>query len=318
MHVLILALLGQNPAWPAADPDLLPSALARPEHQPADPSYAPGDCTGQLALYSFAPACAPALEGASGVSADRAWLVTTGRPEVTIALVGTGADWSDMETITRWRLNGAEIPLTDVNADGAVTVLDFTSATGTAAPTLDRVTDPRLVMRPDRGDANGNGVLDPQDLIQIFSDGIDDDGNGFDDDICGWDFVGDDNDPEASDDHGPDQARITLGVANNGQGGAGVCPRCTGTPIRAASTQIATATQVAKSVRYASGSGARVISVPVPLSNGGGPAPGFLLGAVDQAEREGALIVAGALNLSSIHQRSPWDARRVRACGGGG
>ena len=39
-------------------------------------------------------------------------------------------------------------------------------------------------------DLNQNGRLDPDDI-----NGIDDDGNGFVDDVVGWDFAGDDNDP---------------------------------------------------------------------------------------------------------------------------
>ena len=38
-------------------------------------------------------------------------------------------------------------------------------------------------------------MIDPQDLILAFSDGVDDDANGYVDDICGWDIQEDDNDP---------------------------------------------------------------------------------------------------------------------------
>src|SRR5205085_2318551 len=44
-------------------------------------------------------------------------------------------------------------------------------------------------------DVNGNGLTDPQDLIMLFSNGVDDDGNGYADDISGWDFFEFDNDP---------------------------------------------------------------------------------------------------------------------------
>lgn len=80
----------------------------------------------------------------------------------------------------------------DRNLDGAFTVLDFTTATGTTSPTIDRVIDDTLLARSDHGDKNGNGVLDAQDLIEIFANGIDEDANGFVDDIAGWDFADDD------------------------------------------------------------------------------------------------------------------------------
>ena len=41
-------------------------------------------------------------------------------------------------------------------------------------------------------------LLDASDLIYSFSDGVDDDGNGFADDIAGWDFFQNDNDPYTS------------------------------------------------------------------------------------------------------------------------
>ena len=41
---------------------------------------------------------------------------------------------------------------------------------------------------------NDNGVLDPV-TIALASDGVDDDGNGYIDDIGGWDFMWNDNDP---------------------------------------------------------------------------------------------------------------------------
>ena len=40
---------------------------------------------------------------------------------------------------------------------------------------------------PGTPDHNGNGYLDPEDLIVECSDGVDDDGNGYVDDVSGWD-----------------------------------------------------------------------------------------------------------------------------------
>ena len=59
------------------------------------------------------------------------------------------------------------------------------------------------------GDRNGNGMLDAGDLILNFSDGVDDDGNGYVDDIAGWDFMKDDNDPydDTRYGHGTGEAR---------------------------------------------------------------------------------------------------------------
>ena len=45
------------------------------------------------------------------------------------------------------------------------------------------------------GDSESDSILDGSDLIATFSDGTDADANGYVDDIAGWDFFDDDNDP---------------------------------------------------------------------------------------------------------------------------
>src|SRR3954469_15323216 len=69
----------------------------------------------------------------------------------------------------------------DANGDGVVTVTDYAC-------------DSRVDLGDSRR-AGPNGYLTPQDVIIAFSDGTDDDGNGYVDDIAGWDYLDDDNDP---------------------------------------------------------------------------------------------------------------------------
>jgi subtilisin family serine protease len=52
--------------------------------------------------------------------------------------------------------------------------------------------------------------------------GVDDDGNGYVDDIWGWDFVNDDNEPFDDKGHGTHVAGTIGGIGNNGKGVAGV------------------------------------------------------------------------------------------------
>ena len=58
-------------------------------------------------------------------------------------------------------------------------------------------------------------MLDPSDLIATFSDGTDADANGFIDDIAGWDFFWNDNDPydDVRFDHGNWEAELALSEA---------------------------------------------------------------------------------------------------------
>jgi hypothetical protein len=308
--VLFSVLPGQNPGWPASDPALPPEALARPENMPGDPEYPPRldrrvGCAGQLELYSFTATCTPAIARAerglgSGVAADRAWLLTTGDPRVTVAILDLGAPLSDPDLAGRWRLNEAEIPgAQDRDGDGVLTVRDFTSASATVAPAIDLVTDERLLARNDRGDANGNGLLDPEDLIRVFSDGTDADENGFVDDLAGWDFAGGDNDASAPIDSG--FARAIAAEANNGIGGIGVCPRCTIVPFRVSSNARAPAERAAQALLLAASLEARLIAFAVRPAYGGG----FLRAALDFAEKKGALAIVGpdadgGLELSSL------------------
>ena len=76
-------------------------------------------------------------------------------------------------------------------------------------------------------------MLDPQDILIAFSDGNDDDDNGYVDDIVGWDFLDNDNDPydDVQYGHGTGEARDSTAEADNG-GDLGTCPNCMVIPLR--------------------------------------------------------------------------------------
>lgn len=57
---------------------------------------------------------------------------------------------------------------------------------------------------------------------EIAGNGVDDDGNGYIDDIHGWDFNDDDNDPSDAGNHGTPAAGVIAAVGNNGTGVTGV------------------------------------------------------------------------------------------------
>ncbi|PNX45814.1 MAG: hypothetical protein BV456_13120 [Thermoplasmata archaeon M8B2D] len=67
---------------------------------------------------------------------------------------------------------------------------------------------------------------------EIPDNGIDDDGNGYIDDVRGWDFYYDDNDPLDENGHGTICAGIAAAVTNNGVGIAGVCWNCQIMPLK--------------------------------------------------------------------------------------
>lgn len=75
-------------------------------------------------------------------------------------------------------------------------------------------------------DINQNGVVDDGDF-----NGVDDDGNGYVDDLRGWDFYENDNDPMDDAGHGTSMASVAAATSDNGVGVAGVS-QCSVMPLR--------------------------------------------------------------------------------------
>jgi len=154
-------------------------------------------------------------------------------------------------------------------------------------------------------DINDNGIVDPSD----FND-IDDDGNGFVDDIRGWDFVDSnisafpgedgtvrDNDPMDFGGHGTHCSGIASAVTNNNEGIAGVCWNCSIMPIRAGFITHSERSEgelddIAAGIIYAADNGADVMS----NSWGSFDFSNLIKDAMDYAYSQGVVLVAGAGN----------------------
>lgn len=70
---------------------------------------------------------------------------------------------------------------------------------------------------------------------EIPDNNVDDDGNGYVDDVNGWDFFDNDNNANPSakkDNHGTNVAGIAAAVGFNGVGISGVCPSCSILPVK--------------------------------------------------------------------------------------
>lgn len=257
-------------SWPLP-PTAPPADYTNPSNWPSDPAFAQSYWE-----LSFTPTGVPLVAAeapyGTGVSLDRAWSVTRGHPSILIAVIGGGVQLGDPDLVNRWALSRAELPAPqdangmtapgqdphDRNGDGRFNIQDFTSVTGAALPVISTVVDPRLTSRPDKGDANGNGLLDPEDLLAAFADGIDQDANGNTDDVCGFDYGFGDADPEGNDGA---LAAILAAQANNGVGGVGACPECSILPVKVSSTEVADPMEVATALYRAVNAGARVIIV---------------------------------------------------------
>ncbi len=229
-------------------------------------------------------------------------------------MLDSGIKWNDPNAMTdlrfKVRLNTGELPKPqvtgpsvdttaaancngyvgtkyDANNDGVVDIRDYAC-------------DPRVsVTNHHEGPA---GVLTPQDLIVAFSDGTDADGNGFVDDIAGWDFLDNDNDPfdDVQYGHGTGEARDSSAEANNGQS-TGTCPNCTVVPLRVGDSFVADVNNFAQATLYATDNNVLVIQEALGTLNHS------TLGqkAIDYAYNHGVAVIASAADEAAQHHNWP-------------
>jgi subtilisin family serine protease len=133
-------------------------------------------------------------------------------------------------------------------------------------------------------DANGNSKA---------TNGLDDDGNGYIDDVHGWDFVNEDNNPHDDHYHGTHCAGTIGGVGNNGIGVAGVCWNVSMVGLKFLNASGSGATSDAVEAQlYANQIGCDITS----NSWGGGGYSQALKDAIDAGGAKGELFVAAAGN----------------------
>lgn len=258
------------------------------------------------------------VRGAHVADADprvaTAWEKTTGRPDVDIAVLDSGIEWNDRSQMTDLRdkvhLNRGELPVPnhrrstplmsgvdcstyrhtyDADGDGVFDLADYACDT--------RVSDTSPSYR-----AGPEGFLTPQDLIIAFSNGRDNDHNGYVDDIAGWDFMDNDNDPydDVHYGHGTHQAKYATAEADNG-GDVGACPNCMVTPIRVGNSFIADSNRFAAGTTYAVDHGSDVVSEALGAIDN----TRFARQAVDYAYHHGVAVIASAADEAAQHHNYP-------------
>jgi hypothetical protein len=236
--------------------------------------------------------------GSKGSSTNLAWEVTTGRPDVVIAVTDSGIRWDEDRTnlVNKFFLNRGELPIPggstkggtvpqhDANADGVFNVADYAS-------------DARV--RDTGGDENE--LIDPGDLVRAFSDGVDDDGNGYVDDISGWDFFEGDNDPNDDVDygHGTGESEDSAGETETNLDPQ--CPNCMLMEMRVGDSFVADTNHFAEATIYATDNGASVIQSALGTLNH----TSFAQAAADYAWNHGVLFVASAADEAAGHHNFP-------------
>jgi subtilisin family serine protease len=152
---------------------------------------------------------------------------------------------------------------------------------------------------PDIGNGLNSNIWTNDAELNGFPE-FDDDGNGYEDDIHGWDFVGDDNDPTdyfhdvwGNAGHGTHVAGTIAAIGNNSTGITGVNWYASIMPLRILGSAGFTDTaRVIDSILYAVDNGAKVINA----SWGGGDYSQALYDAISHANDNGCLFVAAAGN----------------------
>lgn len=127
------------------------------------------------------------------------------------------------------------------------------------------------------------------------TNGIDDDGNGFVDDVYGWNFVSNNNDLTDNHGHGTHIAGIIGAEAGNGKGISGISPNVSLMILKYYDPKVPSADNLKNTVaaiKYAVSMGANIIN----YSGGGTEYSQEEHDAVAGAERKGVLFVAAAGN----------------------
>ncbi len=214
-----------------------------------------------------------------------AWQITQGDSSIHIGFVDTGVEWDHPDLVGQFAVN----PLEDINHNG---LFDAWSS------------------KEKRLDAHGNMVFG--DL-----DGIDEDGNGYIDDVIGYDFVdqssqnfGDtkDRDPIPNDEHSVTHGTAVAGViaakANNKIGVAGIAPNCKLVALRAFdATGNAEDDDIASAIVYAADNNVRIVNLSF-----GDIIPSLLQrDAIRYATSKGVLVFASSGNEGSVIPHYPSD-----------
>jgi len=132
--------------------------------------------------------------------------------------------------------------------------------------------------------------------------GVDDDGNGFVDDVHGYDFANNDGDPLDGHGHGSHCAGTIAAVHDNGVGVAGVMSEATLVAVKFLSDAGSGTTEDAvRAIDYATGLNVDIMS----NSWGGGGFSQALKDAITRAQDKGILFVAAAGNSSTDNDTTP-------------
>jgi subtilisin family serine protease len=235
----------------------------------------------------------------ASINAAGAWNVTTGNPRTLVSILDTGIDYDHPDLYQNIWINQAEIPLSrrrnliDVDHDNLITFRDLNDRRNQGAF---KITD-----------VNHDGRIDAADLLAPmakdrfgrdtgrggWADGISEDGDRQHvDDLIGWNFVENNNNPFDDNGHGTHVAGTIGAMGDNGVGIVGINWRVQLMALKVFdSSGAGPSTAAAAALNYAVAHGSKISN-----NSYGGDFSASLYAAVRNARAHGHVFIASAGN----------------------
>ncbi|MDR1964248.1 MAG: S8 family serine peptidase [Planctomycetaceae bacterium] len=233
-----------------------------------------------LLLTQIEPAAEQSEIEQSEMLADLGWF-DFWQPNYVVETTGVAQEISDPDVDRQWAFDSINIG----------TAWEISDGTGVVVAVLDSGT---TLTHPDLQD---NIWIN---TAEIAGDGLDNDGNGFIDDVYGWNFVSGNANVTDTDGHGTHVAGIIGAVAGNGLGGAGAAPGVQILPVKVISGSTGSTANIVSAINYLIGLKSYGVNLAVMNMSLGYYSEDAAVGrAIEAAGTAGIVVVASAGNNGS-------------------